>query len=133
MEFSLETADFGLHMELRIFDDEKGCPSDTITSVEVESHGFSGRASMDISVKELIKFADDLSGIYECLTGKARLRETFGNMYISFAGDGRGHIGVEGMLSMDCHCLEFENIVDQTDMKEFSDKLRKALSVYRAE
>lgn len=129
MDFTLNSENFSLKIKLDIFEEEVLLPSNTTMEVAVESDGFCAGATMDIDIKELAKFAVDLARIYETLLGEARIEEPYGaHMYLSFAGNGRGHIGVKGCLQKGGHAgnfqsLEFENGIDQTDLKSFSHDL----------
>ncbi len=97
--------------------------------VTVQSDGFCAGAAMDIDVKELAKFAAALTRIYETLSGEARIEEPYGaHMYLSFTGNGRGHMAVKGYLQKgdrvgNFQSLAFENDIDQTDLKSFSHDL----------
>lgn len=133
MSVTLRTERFYLSLNLRVFESDIQYPSNTIMDIEIESDGFSGKASMDIDVKELAKFATKLYEIYERLNGEARIEETYGEkMYISFEGDGRGHINVNGMLCNMGHSLKFENEFDQTYLQVFAYELKQAYSKYLA-
>ena len=131
MSFTLRTDSFCISLNLKIFESDIQYPSNTIMDVEVESEGFSGKASMDIDVKEFAKFAANLYDIYDRLTGEARIAEPYGEqMYISFKGDGRGHIHVNGMLCNIGNILKFENVFDQTYLQDFSYTLKTTYEKY---
>ncbi len=136
MEFVLNSENFSLKMKLTVFEGDILFPSNTAMEVAVQSDGFSASATLDIDVKELAKFAVDLARIYETLSGEARIEEPYGaHMYLSFMGDGRGHIGVKGYLQKDSRAgnvqsLTFENHMDQTDLKRFSYDLFHACKKY---
>jgi len=118
MRFVLRTDSFYISLNLRVFESDIQYPSNTIMDVEVVSDGFSGKASMDIDVKEFGEFATKLYDIYERLRGKARIAESYGEQsYVSFEGDGRGHINVKGVLCNNGQSLKFENEFDQTYMQ----------------
>ncbi len=136
MDFTLNSENFSLKIKLNIFEEDVLLPSNTAMEVAVESDGFCASAAMDIDVKELAKFAADLIRIYETLSGEARIEEPYGaHMYLSFMGDGRGHIGVKGCLQKgspvgNFQSLAFENEMDQTDLKSFSHELFLACKKY---
>ncbi len=136
MNFTLNSENFSLKIKLNIFEEDVLLPSNTAMEVTVESDGFCACAVMDVDVKELAKFAADLTCIYETLAGEARIEEPYGaHMYLSFMGNGRGHIGVKGCLQKDSRAgnvqsLTFENHMDQTDLKRFSYELFHACKKY---
>ena len=133
MSFTLRTDSFYISLSLRVFESDIQYPSNTIMDIEVESCGFSGKASMDIDVKQFGEFAVKLHDIYERLIGETQITETYGEkMYISFAGDGNGHIHINGMLCNMGQRLYFENEFDQTYMQDFSAELKEAYAKYSA-
>jgi len=136
MEYSLHSENFCLQIRLKVFEEDLRLPTNTSMEVSVRSDGFSAKAAMDIDIRELAKFAADLSRIYETLSGEARIEEPYGtHMYLSFAGDGRGHIAVKGYLERGSRVghlqsLEFENGIDQTCLREFRRGLFHACEPY---
>ena len=131
MNFVLRTDSFFIALNLKVFESDIRYPSNTIMDIEIESNGFSGKTSMDIDVKEFAKFATKLCEIYEQLVGEARIEEPYGKkMYISFEGDGRGHINVKGMLCNMSHVLNFENVFDQTYLQTFAHDLKQSYIKY---
>lgn len=126
MEYIIHFEDFFLKIKVKVFLEDIRLSSNTIMEVTVQSDGFSATTTMDIDIKELAKFALDLTHICEILSGEARIEEPYGmHMYLSFIGNGRGHIAVKGYLHKN-NCvgneqiLEFENDIDQTGLKKFS-------------
>ena len=131
MSFVLRTDSLYISLNLRVFENDIEYPSNTIMDVEVESDGFSGKASMDIDVKAFGNFAANLYDIYERLDGEARITEPYGDqMYISFEGNGRGHIKANGMLCNMGQILKFENEFDQTYLQAFAYELKQAYAKY---
>ncbi len=136
MEHLICTETFILRFKLRIFEEDIHLPSNTMLEVFVKSNGFSGCSTMDIDIKEFAEFSSDLNRIYETLSGEARVEEPYGvHMYISFQGDGRGHIAVKGYLHSgdgigNEHSLEFENCIDQTCLKDLCQDLQTSYSKY---
>ncbi len=132
----MKAANFMLSMSPDIFESDLSYPSNTIMKVMVESGGFSANATMDIDVRELARFAFDLTKIYETLSGEARIEEPYGmHMYILFVGNGRVHIAVKGYFHKgnrvgNEQVLEFENDIDQTCLKEFGCDLFSAYGKY---
>ena len=134
----LDAEDFRLVLEPEIFEEDIQCPSNTILHVRVESGGFSACADMDVDVKELARFALDLRGLYETLSGTARIEEPYGmRMYIALTGIGLGHIAVKGFVrnwaQTGCNELTFENEFDQTFLKDFARELLEAYGKYLPE
>ena len=131
MSFTLRTDSFYISLSLNVFESDIQYSSNTIMDVEVESDGFSGKASMDIDVKAFVIFASKLNEIYETLDGEARIEEPYGEkMYISFHGNGRGHINVSGRLCNMRQSLNFENEFDQTYLQFFACELIQAYTKY---
>jgi len=136
MEYCLNSENFCLHIKLKVFEEDIRLPANTSMEAAVQSDGFSATAAMDIDIRELAKFAADLSRIYETLSGEARIEEPYGrHLYLSFTGDGRGHIAVKGYLEKGSRAghiqsLEFENEIDQTYLKGFSRDLFFACEPY---
>lgn len=129
MKHILKTKSFTLTLIPQIFEEDINYPVNTTLEVSVQSSGFSGAASMDVDAKSLANFAEDLSRIYGTLSGEARIEEPYGvHMYLSFIGDGCGHITVSGQLQSEDswgnrQVLEFENQLDQTYLREFCNSL----------
>lgn len=125
MKHILESVNFAISIEPQIFGYDRNLPTNTILRIEVESDGFAANTTMDTDIKYLAKFSNDLCHLYKNLKGQARLEEPYGqHMYLSFIGDGRGHIEIEGQLrksnsSGSEQVLEFENVIDQTYLKPF--------------
>lgn len=129
----LSFGDFCLSLELEIFESDIRFPSNTIMKVCVESSGFKGNSEFDIDIKEMAKFCNSLSEIYSSLNGTATIKEAFGEQYVEFKGDGKGHIYVRGLTTSTDEFsqeLKFENIVDQTVLKDFSKELSDTYKKY---
>lgn len=132
MEHILMDENFALKITPKVFEADIIYPSNTIMEVEIKSNSYSVRTTMDVDAKKLAEFADSLCEIYESLIGEARIEEPYGKqMFISFTGDGKGHIGIEGYLADDCFSLEFSDSTNQTYLKEFCYGLKKTYSKYR--
>lgn len=136
MEFTLCSENFKLELSLTVYQEDLACSSNTTMDVTVQSDGFSASTTMDIDIKDLEKFAVDLCRIYHDLSGEARIEEPYGvHMYLSFQGDGRGHIAVKGYLQGTNRtggeqALTFENQIDQTLLIPFCLTLKNACSTY---
>lgn len=135
MKHILKSEKFVLNIVPEIFEGDIKYSSNTIMEIKVQSDGFSANTTMDIDIKQFAKFSADLCGIYETLSGEARIEEPYGmHMYLCFAGNGRGHITIKGYLhkgdGTGNQSLEFENDIDQTYLKEFCYDLKNSYSKY---
>ena len=135
MKHILKTDNFEISMDLEIFEGDISYPTNTIMRVAVQSGDFSARTSMDIDIKEFAQFVSNLVNIYETLSDEAIIEEPYGQkMYISFIGNGRGHISVKGYLYSSNNGyeqrLEFENDIDQTDLRNFCYELKNSYEKY---
>jgi len=127
-KFTLESGQFVLSLDFQVFEADIAYPSNTILSVCVSSSGFSGTAAMDVDIKEVYIFCNELKGVYSTLKGSAAIKEAYGNRHISFSGDGLGHITVSGLLNSQGEGgfwqeLRFENRIDQTYLPRFLEGL----------
>ena len=135
MEHTLKSEDFILKILPKIFESDITYSSNTIMEVTVQSKGFLANTSMDIDIKQFAKFSVDLCKIYETLSGEAKIEEPYGmHMYLSFVGNGRGHIAIKGCLykgdSAGSQSLEFDNDIEQTYLKEFCYNLKNSYRKY---
>ena len=132
----LESENFMLSLAFQVFESDISYPSNTILSVSVSSAGFSASTTMDIDIKDVPKFCNELQNIYGSLKGDAKIQEPFGSkQYIAFSGDGKGHILVSGTLHSNganglWQELKFENCIDQTFMPQFLKKLTALANNY---
>lgn len=134
-QYCLMGESFCLTLELQVFGSDIRCPSNTLMTVTVESNGFRGNCVFDIDVKEFGRFARELERIYQTLRGKTEIREPFGyQQFLSFEGNGRGQIFIEGDMRSDLHAmshrLTFENVVDQTCLRDFAAELKADFERY---
>lgn len=127
--FVLKNEDFCLSLDFQVFQADISSPSNTILSVYIASNGFSAATTMDIDIKQLPVFCNDLKAIYNTLQGEAKIQEPFGSrQYISFVGERYGHIAVSGVLHSNgtkgyWQELKFENGIDQTFLPAFLKEL----------
>ena len=123
--FILKSEDFSLSFDFRVFESDIAYPSNTILSVSVSSAGFSATTTMDIDIKRMSAFCNDLQKVYDSLNGEAKMQEPFGNeQYILFSGDKKSSILVSGNLNSNgangfWQELKFENCIDQTFFPQF--------------
>ena len=94
----LEAEQFSLSLDFQVFESDIKYPSNTILSVCVSSSGFSAATTMDIDIKAICDFCNELENVYNTLKGSTKIQEAYGNQYILFSGDGLGHIVVSGFL-----------------------------------
>jgi len=95
--------------------------------IEVQCDGWFGRFRGSFRKGELSKFAEEISHLYQDLTETARLEPLEPNIALTLAGDGKGHITVEGTAQnhfMTFTHLEFRFMIDQAYLKD----IREALS-----
>ena len=131
----LECENFSLSLDFQVFESDISYPSNTILSVSVSSEGFSASTTMDIDIKDIQTFCNELQKTYDSLKGEARIQEPYGNQHILFTGDKKGYIFVSGMLNSNgangfWQELKFENCLDQTFMPQFLRKLTALSSKY---
>ena len=120
----LESEQFSLSLDFQVFESDIAYPSNTTLSVGVFSSGFFASTTMDIDVKDVCGFCNELEIVYNTLRGSAKIQEAYGNQYILFSGDGLGHIMVSGLLNSQgandfWQELKFENRIDQTYIPRF--------------
>ena len=132
----LESESFRLSLDSQVFESDISYPSNTILSVSVSSEGFSASTTMDIDIKDIQTFCNELQKTYDSLKGEAKIQEPYGNQqYILFTGDKKGHIFVSGMLNSNSangfwQELKFENCLDQTFLPQFLRKLTALSNKY---
>ncbi len=125
----LESESFSLSLDFQVFESDISYPSNTILTVSVSSAGFSASTTMDIDIKDIPTFCNELQNIYNSLNGEAKIQESYGNrQYIQFSGDKKGHIWVSGILNSNGASgfwqeLKFKNCIDQTFLPGFLKKL----------
>lgn len=132
----LESENFRLSLDFQVFESDISYPSNTILSVSVSSEGFSASTTMDIDIKDILIFCNELQKTYDSLKGEAKIQEPYGNQqYILFTGDKKGHIFVSGRLNSNgangfWQELKFENCLDQTFLPQFLRKLTALSNKY---
>ena len=87
--------------------------------MDVVAGAFSGSLIVDCYEKPYRRFHEQLTALYQTLSGEARLGPSYENLVIVFSGDGKGHIAVRVIVYAD-HSrpirLEFCIFLDQTDL-----------------
>lgn len=130
---SLVADGFSLSMELNISEQDIKYPSNTIMTVSVKSESYSAISSMDIDIKKFALFSIDIKDIYDGLSGTAEIEETYGyHKFLKFVSCKNGYIFVKGYLCDDTKDNElfFNNVFDQTFLKDFADELYTEYSKY---
>ena len=134
--FWLESENFRLSLDFKVFESDISYPCNTTLTVSVFSEGFSATTDMDIDVKEIGGFCGDLKTIYDSFRGEAKISESYGKQSILFSCDRHGHVFVSGFLCSGgangfWHELKFENALDQSflpplirDLTAFSEKYK---------
>lgn len=127
--YTLKSENFYLSLNPQVWPEDFPFPVNTAMDIKVISYNFSARAVIDTDAKRLAAFALRLNELYENLQGSARLEETYGlHSYIEFTAGARGHITVKGDIYSTAayqysQRLCFENEIDQSYLKDFSDAL----------
>ncbi|MCR5719207.1 MAG: hypothetical protein K6F84_01450 [Lachnospiraceae bacterium] len=122
--YRIESDTFTLELCPEIYEEDLAFSENITLGVKVNSCGYSVETSMDVSIKDIARFAMQLDDIYESLGGEAKLDEPYSNYnYIEFISETGGHISVGGRLN-NCvfghsHEFYFENEINQTYLKEF--------------
>ena len=135
--FSIESPDFTLRLQFKVFESDISYPVNTELTVFVESDGFAACTQIDTDIKQIRSFVKDLSAMYSKFHGSAKIQEPYGyQQYISFSGDHTGHIIIRGELHSigrpdHRHTLQFENDVDQTYLPSFINALTAFCRQYR--
>jgi hypothetical protein len=90
-----------------------------LVDISVSSGEFRGRARAAILTFEFTGFSEQLHALYDTLEGSAEFSPLEGQLSLKLAGDGRGHIQLEGELSekpgYGCR-LSFSLAFDQTQL-----------------
>ena len=133
----IDTSQFKIKLQMNVFEADVAYPSNTIMTVAVDSDGFSAVTDMDVDIKQLIRFTDDLTELYNTLKGVAKIQEPYDmQQFIEFSGDGKGHIYISGKLNSfgqngSTQELKFENSIDQTSLPKFISNLSDVCCKYK--
>ena len=134
--YKIGTDKFILDLSPEIYKQDQSYSVNANLGVKVFSYGFSAETSMEVGVKEIAEFSDEIMYLYNTLTGVARLEEPYGfHNYIEFIAQKSGHIKVKGRLNNACAYgyeqeINFENEIDQTCIRNFSNQLFSNFSKY---
>ena len=127
---TLKSDGFEMTLWVKVYETDVCYPVNATVTVSVRSDGFSASVDFDVDIKLFAVFARDLKGIYDTLSGSAKVEEAYGQRYVSFSAEKNGHIGVKGYLCDDMNKFSFENSIDQTCLKSFADELDRLYSGY---
>ena len=67
--------------------------------IRVEAGGFRGKAAATFLTDELTSFLSELRPLFESLSGSAKFTTMEGQLSLQLAGDGKGHIELNGEVS----------------------------------
>ncbi len=131
----LKTDGFSLSFDVKIFKTEIEYPVNAILKINVYSNGFSAVAAIYVDIKKFALFTRELLNLYQNLSGKVRLEESYGSTYMEFEAATGGHIAIKGKLHEVCQFghvqeLYFENGFDQTYLRKFANELFHEYSIY---
>ena len=118
-----------LELSPTVYENDLDKPVNTALDIKVSSCGFSAQSEMLVGVRTLKYFANEIKKLYETLHGTAKMEEPYGaKNYIEFTALTGGHIRVKGIIDNKAsygftQSLSFENEIDQTYLKDFSEKL----------
>jgi len=97
--------------------------------IEVHCDGWAGNVKGYFRRGELAGFAEEIRRLRHKLSGIARLQPLEPNINLTFIGDGKGHVTVEGFAKNDFASgteLTFRFEIDQTYLKGIADSLGRA-------
>lgn len=127
--YRIESDTFILEFFPEIHEQDFAYPVNVYLGVKVSSYGYSADTFMDVGVQGIAEFALQLKGLYETLSGEARLEEPYSvHNYIEFVVKTSGHIKVMGRLNNKSAFgytqeIYFENEIDQTYLRDFVSQL----------
>lgn len=127
--YRIEADTFILEFIPEIHEKDLVYPVNVYLGVKVSSYGYSADTFMDAGVQGIAGFALQLKGLYDTLSGEARLEEPYSvHNYIEFVAEAGGHIRVYGRLNNKSAYgytqeINFENEIDQTYLRDFVNRL----------
>lgn len=117
--------------DLELFADGSG----GVCTLEVVSLPFTAVQRFFFDSPPLYDFIESLEELQQSLVGEVTLGQQFEKPYVSFRGDGRGHIHVQGTLMDQTEHdqrLAFSFATDQTALGPFISGLRQVANVHAA-
>jgi hypothetical protein len=97
--------------------------------VEVRCDGWTGKLKWSLMSGELARFAGEIRQLRRQLHGTATLEPLEPNIRLTFIGDGKGHVSVQGVAQNNFASgteLRFDLTIDQTYLEEIADSLSQA-------
>ena len=97
---------------------------------EISVGGFRGGVQLMITLKDLKRFRDELTILYQTLKGEAEFKTIENQIYFKLTADLQGHIQVEGSLMDDAgvgNKLQFYFGIDQTFLKSTLHELNNCI------
>lgn len=99
-------------------------------SVTVQCGGWRGRISTSFFENELDRFVEEIRELHCHLTGKAILNPVEGHIKLTFEGDGKGHITINGEAQQNLAGstrLTFDFEIDQTYLPQIVNAFTSAI------
>jgi hypothetical protein len=97
--------------------------------VEVRCDGWTGKLKWSLMSGELARFAGEIRQLRRQLNGSAALEPLEPNIRLTFIGDGKRHVAVQGIAQNNFASgteLRFDLTIDQTYLEEIADSLSQA-------
>jgi hypothetical protein len=102
--------------------------------VEIAAGGFRGAYRADLRSEEFRLFLDEVEALSRTLEGAASFSTMEGQIALSLAGDGKGHVRVQGeaadIPAGDSNRLQFHFDIDQTYLPEICRSLEVILAAF---
>jgi hypothetical protein len=101
--------------------------------IRVRAGGFRGQAAATIITSELTKFLSELHPLFETLSGGAEFTTMEGQLRLRLAGDGKGHIELQGEVAEQAgvgNRLHFTLQFDQSQLGASVRELERVISEF---
>jgi hypothetical protein len=105
---------------------QRGYEGWTGAEIEVHCDGWIGKMSGCFMKGELARFAKEVRRLHRDLRGTAELQPLEPKIVLTFTGDGKGHVTVDGVARNDFAsgtALKFQFTIDQTYLSGIADSL----------
>ncbi|MCD4826924.1 MAG: hypothetical protein K8Q99_04020 [Acholeplasmataceae bacterium] len=118
-DFSIMFCDIGFYEK----DINMDAPISGTIRVSIKSDKYAAKSYLDLYHKDFIRFLNDIVNLWKSLkTGKAIIKEPYGyEQFVEFIS-GNGKFTIKGKLvdqDFQKFKIEFEEVVDQSDMNDF--------------
>ena len=126
MEYVLQGVNCALKISnIKFFESEINLNTNALCRVDVTSGDFCGATQFNMDISQLGKFSVQIKNMYQSLYGNALLKETYGSSFVQVVATSGGHFEVSGSINLPHphHLLEFRFDIDQTMIRDFSNKL----------